>query len=168
MDGVFIEAGVATGLTTNFIAALKPSKNIYAFDSFKGLPSNWEIGNINIKKGAFALRDGFKPILSHNIKVIKGLFNDTMPVFKNEILKDAKISFIHIDCDIYESARDIFNALGENMISGTILAFDELYNYHSFEAGELKALNEFLESSGKEVEFIAFNENQYQVVARIK
>jgi len=36
-----MEFGVYEGGTINFIAGLNPTKTIYGFDGFKGLPEEW-------------------------------------------------------------------------------------------------------------------------------
>ncbi|CAF3164831.1 unnamed protein product, partial [Rotaria socialis] len=56
-------------------------------------------------------------------------------------------SFIHIDCDIYDGARDVLFLLGSRLVSGTILVFDELFNYPNYEKHEIKALFELLAGS---------------------
>ena len=38
LKGLFLELGVGTGKTINFIAALNPHEKIYGFDAFEGLP----------------------------------------------------------------------------------------------------------------------------------
>jgi hypothetical protein len=41
LRGAFLEMGVCTGRTINFIAALNPEQHIWGFDSFDGLPEQW-------------------------------------------------------------------------------------------------------------------------------
>ncbi len=63
------------------------------------------------------------------------------------------MSFIHIDCDIYDGARDVLFLLGSRLVSGSILVFDELFNYPTYEKHEIKALFEFL--AGSNLRFIS-------------
>ena len=42
-NGLFLEFGVSAGRTVNYIASLVPDKTIYGFDSFEGLPEDWNI-----------------------------------------------------------------------------------------------------------------------------
>lgn len=168
LDGFYLEMGVARGNTINFMAALNAKKTIYGFDSFEGLPEDWDQGYKTTPKGTF----GFKapqmtPAVLHNVKLIKGLFKDTLGPFKSKILKEEPIAFLHVDCDIYSSTCDILNALGDNLITGSIILFDEYYNYPSFREHEYKAFNEFLQSTGKKAKLIAFNQYSLQVVAQI-
>ena len=167
-NGFILEMGVCTGRTINFIAALNPESRIYGFDSFEGLPKPWDGGkDYNFPAGEFGfIDDSTVPPVLHNVCLIKGLFSETLPVFSREILRDAPISLLHIDCDIYQSAADVFQHIGHRLVPGSVIAFDELYNYPNWKEHEWKALQEFLEVSDKKVEFIAFNKNWGQVVAR--
>ena len=58
IDGLYLEFGTWRGCSTNFIAgllgAIHPEKTLHTFDSFKGLPSDW---NEKHPKGSFALKD---------------------------------------------------------------------------------------------------------------
>jgi len=168
IDGCFIEMGVGSGKSINFIAALNPEKKIFGFDSFEGLPEDWQRKDVHIPKGSFKLREEltFPPVL-HNVRLIKGMFSNTLPQFKHAILKDKPIAFMHIDCDLYSSAKDIFDYLGENIVPGTILLFDEFYNYEEYANDEFRAFQEFIQQSGKKSKYIAFNQYWEQAAACI-
>lgn len=167
-DGAYIEVGTGVGRTTNFIAALNPIKTISSFDSFDGLPIDWDRPDVKISVGTFAYKDKnfFPPVLA-NVNIYKGLFADVLPIFQQEMLKSTPIAFLHVDSDIYESARDTFVALKNNIVPGTIIVFDEFYNYENCENHEMKALQEFLKSSGYKAEYLAYNSNHEQIAIRI-
>lgn len=168
LDGFFLELGVATGRTINFIAALNPQKSIYGFDSFEGLPEDWVRADVTVLKGAFAAhKNDFAPPVLTNVTLFKGNFADVLPEFKSKILKDAPIAFLHVDCDIYESTKGALDILASNIKEGTIIVFDELYNYPNYAHHEWKALQEFLASNGFKAEFIAFNAEHEQVAIKI-
>lgn len=168
LDGLYIEMGVGTGKSINFLAGLNPDKKIYGFDSFEGLPEDWQRKDVHIPKGAFKLRDEFTfPPVLHNVRLIKGMFSESLPEFKQSILKDKPIAFIHVDCDLYTSAKDVFIHLKDNIVSGTVLLFDEFYNYDEYENDEFKAFQEFLIESGRQAKYIAFNQYWEQAAACI-
>lgn len=133
---VCLEFGVFNGMTINMIS--KHCDKVYGFDSFEGLPEDW---NGVCKKEHFQVKG--LPKVDKNTTLIKGWFNETLEVFLNEN-PDIIIDMIHIDCDLYSSTRDIFNILIKyNKIkNGLIIVFDELINYSKFYEGEIKALYE--------------------------
>lgn len=167
IDGLYLELGVCTGTTINFIGALNPHKKIYGFDSFEGLPEDWVRGDRIIPKGSLGLKNpsNLPPVL-HNIQLIKGWFDDTLPPFAKNTNKP--IALLHIDCDIYSSTVSTFQHLEGLINEGTIIVFDEFYNYPGYENHEFKAFSEFLESHHLQAEYLAYNANHQQVAVRIR
>lgn len=169
IDGMYLEMGSGTGRTINFIAALNSEKIIYGFDSFEGLPEAWVRGDSSAPQGTFAFKNSqMLPPVLHNVRLIKGWFNDSLPKFNENILKEGPIAFLHIDCDLYSSTKSIFDILGDHIIPGTIIVFDEFYNYPGFENHEFKAFQEFLQRTGKKACYLGFNQYFEQVVIRIE
>lgn len=167
--GVFLEMGTGMGRTINLIASLNPKKTIYSFDSFEGLPEDWDKGNKVIPKGTFTRLDSnYVPSVYRNVRIYQGLFTDILPKFKKQILHDQPIAFLHIDCDSYTPTSEVFNILGSNIRPGTIIVFDELYNYDTYTQHEWKAFQEFLTKTGHQFEALAYNINHEQVAVRIK
>jgi hypothetical protein len=168
LDGTFVELGFCTGKTINFIAALKPTKIIYGFDSFEGMAEDWDKGYVQIRKGTFKVVDqNFVPPVLNNVKLYKGWFKDTLPKFVEEILQDKPIAFLHVDCEIYSSTKEAFDALHNHIVPGTVILFDEFYNYPEFEKHEYKAFVEFLKSKNLKAEYLGFNKKHEQVVIRV-
>jgi hypothetical protein len=73
---LWLEFGVASGKTINYISKFTTGK-VYGFDSFEGLPEKWRDG---FDKGAFNM-NGILPKVNHNVELIKGWFNNTLPDF---------------------------------------------------------------------------------------
>jgi hypothetical protein len=101
---LWLEFGVAYGNTVNYISKFTNDK-VYGFDSFVGLPEKWRDG---YEKGFFNL-NGELPEVNRNVELIKGWFNETLPQFIQTHNK--KVSFIHIDADLYSSTKCIFDVL---------------------------------------------------------
>ncbi len=159
LEGAYLEMGVCTGRTINFIAALNPEKVIYGFDSFEGLPSDWVRPDASIPEKTFAFKNPqMLPAVLHNVRLIKGMFEETLPKFKEQSLGETPIAFVHIDCDIYEATKTVFEVLGDNLVPGSVIVFDEYYNYPNYEQHEYKAFQEFLHKSGKKAKPLAFNQ----------
>ena len=118
-DGLNLEFGVYKGESINFLADRIPSL-WHGFDSFEGLPRPWTPG---FAKGALDA-GGVLPPIRGNVRLWKGWFSETLPKFV-ESVKEKRISFLHIDSDLYESARLIFTFLGDRIAEGTVIVFDE-------------------------------------------
>lgn len=115
---------------------------VYGFDSFEGLPEDWRHG---YQKSDFTLHGDFPPV-NENVKLIKGWFDAKLPLFLSKH-NDKKVSFVHIDCDLYSSTMIIFRALAMNnqFAKDCVIVFDELFNYDGFDGdkGELRAWYDF-------------------------
>jgi predicted O-methyltransferase YrrM len=107
------------------------------------------------------------PPVLHNVTLVKGVFHETLPQFKEQVLKSTPIALLHIDCDIYASAKEIFDQLVDNIVSGTVIVLDEFYNCPGPEEHEFKAFQEFLNWTGKKPAYLAYNQYFEQAVVRI-
>jgi hypothetical protein len=162
-EGRFLEFGVADGSTLDFFARLRPDAEFFGFDSFVGLPEFWKDG---FDQGRFAQTR--LPEVPRNVELIQGWFCDTLPVFMARPGPNAEeIAFIHIDCDLYSSTRDVLMSCAPGLKPGTILAFDEYFNYPGWQAHEHKAFTEFAQSQGLGFRYIAFVENGNQVAVEV-
>lgn len=166
LKGIFMELGVCTGKTINFIAALNPHQKVYGFDSFEGLPEDWVRSDKIFSMGTFGFKNpNLLPPVLHNVELIKGWFSDTLKEFINT--HEEPIAFLHIDSDIYSSAATAFQVLGSRIQPGTIIVFDELYNYPGYENHEFKAFQEFLNRSGLSARYLTYNIYHQQVAVEI-
>ena len=151
-DTLWLEFGVASGRTINYISQFTKD-TVYGFDSFEGLPETWREG---IEKGAFS-RNGVLPLVNANVELIKGWFNETLEEFMKT--HDKKISFIHMDADLYSSTKYIFDTLKGNIDKDCVIVFDELVNYPGFDGdkGELRAFYEFITENKVDYEWIGMD-----------
>ncbi len=160
LNGLFLEFGVHSGKSINFLAS-KTSNLVYGFDSFEGLPEFWRQG---FEKGHFKLND--LPYVAKNVKLIKGWFNESLPHFlKNH--RNTNIAYLHIDCDLYSSTSTIFKLLKTMIIPGTIIVFDEYFNFPGWENHEYKAFQEFLLETKFNYKYLVYNELHQQVAVEI-
>jgi len=164
--GLFLEFGVEKGDSTNFIARHLAERGesslVHAFDSFEGLPGEWS-GTFE-RKGKFSLGGRVPPVLS-NVRLHKGWFSATIPGF----LKDnaGMISLLHVDCDLYSSTKDIFSHVKDRIGPGTIVVFDEYFNYHNWQQHEFMAWQEFVQESGVRYVYRGFAARGGQVYVKI-
>lgn len=138
-----MEFGVWSGKTINYISS-NTDETVYGFDSFTGLPDDWDRGdetNKMFKKGKFCMDK--LPSVNSNVVLVKGWFNETLKDFLHN--KNKKIKFIHIDCDLYKSTKTIFNLCHKYFDNKVYIVFDEIFNYPNWCDGEYKALMEIIE-----------------------
>lgn len=159
VEGLVLEFGVFSGKSINRIARQK-ALPVYGFDSFEGLPEDWRAG---YEKGRF--NRGDLPAVEENVELIVGWFDRTLPKFLDE--HPGAASLIHIDCDLYSSTQTVLTQLRPRIVPGTIILFDEYFNYPGWEMHEYKAFREFVESWGVQYEYIGLNPNHQQVAVRI-
>lgn len=174
IPGEFLEFGVYKARSTNRIAKRFPNKIIYGFDSFEGLPEDWNI-SLNPKKnkhvkGYFSLDN--LPKVESNVKLLKGWFEDTLPKYIRES-NIKQVSFLHIDGDLYSSAKTVFDNLEPFIVNGTIIVFDELYpwgrkRYETWEEHEFKALKEWTHTFDRQFEIISHSGHQQCCIKIIK
>lgn len=158
--GLVCEFGVWEGKSINHIAR-KKSQQIHAFDSFEGLPETWLSTH---KKGHFALTN--MPVFEKNIVTHKGWFDDTLPEFVKNY--NEKISFLHVDCDLYSSTKTIFKWLDNQITEGTIILFDEYFNYPFWEQHEYKAFQEFVNQNNIIYEYLCYSSKTFGSKVAVK
>jgi predicted O-methyltransferase YrrM len=143
-DGLFLEFGVAKGASAAFIAERLAPRSaaavLHAFDSFEGLPEAWH-GTFETR-GKFGV-GGAIPALPANVAVHKGWFSETLAGFRRQN-HEGGIALLHVDCDLYSSTATVFQHVGDLLQPGSILIFDEYFNYHGWQNHEFRAWREFV------------------------
>jgi hypothetical protein len=153
-EGLCLEFGVFQGRSLNYFSNYFPEKNWYGFDSFYGLQEDWKGGLF--AKGYFNL-NGNIPNFNKNVTIVKGWFKDTLPDFFNQ--HNENISFIHINCDTYESTKEIFqNIKKDKFKKGCIIIFNEYFGYIGWENNEFKAWKEYVKKNKIKYKYVAFGE----------
>lgn len=158
-EGLFLEFGVASGRTITHLASRRTGP-IYGFDSFQGLPEDWRTG---YARGAFA---GAVPNVPPNVHLLTGLFSHTLPDFLRQ--NPDALSFVHIDCDLYSSTKLILDTLAGRIVPGTILVFDEYFNYPGWKQHEFKAFKEFVAAHSIKYDYAFFVPSHQQVCVVIR
>lgn len=164
VEGSYFEFGVARGMT--FISAYHLSRKqnffvdrFYALDSFEGLPKpkgpdkelerfkegaeSWSLKTFkdNLKK---------KNVDNNRVKIYKGWFKDT---WTKDVVYDLKkegenIAIAWIDCDMYQSTKDVLDNIRPLLQQGSVLIFDDWFCYKGDPTkGEQRAIKEFLEEN---------------------
>lgn len=157
--GLVLEFGVASGSTLRVIADHWKDE-VFGFDSFEGLPEAWRPG---FPAGLFA---GTPPDLPDNASLVPGLFEDSVPAFVSG--HPGRISFLHVDCDLYSSTKTILDVLGHRIRPGTVIVFDEYWNYPGWRLHEHKAFAEFVAWRGLKFSYFGFVSSHQQVGVMIE
>jgi hypothetical protein len=148
-DRLWLEFGVYKGTSINYIAS-KTTGQVFGFDSFEGLPEDWRP---KYDKGAFDL-GGEMPTFASNVVAVKGYFDVSLGNFL--ATHAGNIGFVHIDCDLYSSAKYVLDNIKDRLADGCVILFDELVNFEYFEGprSELRALYEWTKENDIQFEWI--------------
>jgi hypothetical protein len=171
----FLEFGVHEGKDITRIAAflasldknatVKAPTTIHGFDSFEGLPEDWNNGQYETdgtavhKAGAFDVK-GEAPVIDKlhqlidlggrsspitNVVFHKGWFDSTVPDFFDQHVHP--VAFIHADADLYSSTKTFLEEICCRRLlkAGSVILFDEFWNFEDWQEGEYKAWMEFVE-----------------------
>lgn len=169
--GDYMEFGVFGGFTARIVCEhlrdMGMLRNVHLFDSFEGLPpftSPVDADSYDVAvRGVWAenmcfpadfiaelgepidrhIHRGLSEVVSADrVRIRRGYFSDTLqePI-------GAKAAIVHVDCDLYQSTRDVFTRLYDTDVlqDGCVLMFDD---WNCFKAspyfGERRAFREFL------------------------
>ena len=159
-DGLMLELGVASGVTLRFLATLTRGP-VYGFDSFAGLPDDWQP---SYPAGAFA-QTKLPSSLPPNAHLVIGLFADTLPAFR--AAHPEPIRFLHVDCDLYASTKVVFDTLGDRLMPGGVIVFDEYLAYPGWREHEYRAFQEFIAHTGRTFEYVGWIPGGMQVAVKV-
>ncbi len=127
-----------------------------AFDSFEGIPELSDIDKAYefFPQGSYACtEDEFFANLEEaelprdKVIAVKGFFADTLNAETRDRIELRKSSIIHIDSDLYESAKLALDFVTPTLIDGSIVIFDDYYQFFGNpELGEQRAFREWREA----------------------
>jgi len=161
-DKLWLEFGVFKGDSTRLISNALSQKDkegkLYAFDSFQGLPEDWKKGYdgfpVSYPTGGFKYEK--EPFQHPQVSYVKGWFNESLPQFlKSAEASNKQITFMHLDADLYSSTKTVLMEVAPMVATNAIVVFDDLLNFPTYRDGELKALYEFMQKTGRSIEVMA-------------
>lgn len=135
------------------ITRLWDQMRFFAFDSFQGLPelTGIDAASNEFEEGKFACSvEEFNANLRaakvdlRKVVVVPGWFDETCrpETIARHNMRHAAI--VHIDCDLYESARVVLKFIEPLLVDGTIIIFDDWYAYRGNPGmGEQRAFREW-------------------------
>jgi hypothetical protein len=159
--GHLMEFGVYRGSSINLIGRLNPKRTVHGFDSFHGLPDDWR--GWRDTAGSYSLR-GHPPRTRRNVKLHPGLFADVLPDWLRE--NPGEIAFAHIDCDLYQSAKTVLDLIAGRLTAGTVIVFDEYFNFPFWRDHEFRAFQELVVSRSLRYRYLAYARAQVAVAIK--
>ena len=157
----FYEFGVWRGASFNYL--IKFYEKGFGFDTFTGLPEDWDTGNIMEKSGSYS-SDGIVPEVKGG-EFIMGKFEDSLPVFFSQERPVA--SLINFDSDLFTSTICALNYSKKIIDKDTILIFDEFLINENWEQDEYKALEKFCFQNNFSYEVLAVSFFSKQVAVKL-
>jgi O-methyltransferase len=163
LDGALVEFGCYKGDTAKLITALT-TKPLYVYDSFAGLPDTGETTPGEMAVSINTLVENFQ---ADNLRlpiIRKGWFNELSAQDLPE-----KISFAHLDGDLYSSTMEALRLVYGKLVPGAVLLIDDYDNRENREwHGPRNAVHEFFGNKAeKPVELRGIN-GDYLYKALIK
>jgi O-methyltransferase len=164
IQGDFVECGVWKGgciATMGYVAKKYNSqRNIWAFDSFQGLPEPTSNDGSKAKNYSKGKNDGqLNPINKcvankndliqiynklylnlKNLHIIEGWFQDTLPKTKKQI---KNIAILRLDGDWYESTKTCLENLYPLITKGGFLIIDDYYHWE----GDSRAVRQYFQKN---------------------
>lgn len=161
IPGMALEFGVASGTTLRIVAEAFTEREgtVAGFDVFSGLPETWRTG---FPAGEFA-QESIPEV--PGAQLVPGLFEHTLPSFLND--EPGPVAFLHLDADLYSSTKTVLDLLGDRLVPGSIVVFDEFFNYPGWQQHEYRAWTEFVTRTGISFEYLGYTVDNEQIVVKI-
>lgn len=148
VPGAIVECGVGRGSSLVPLARanelFSPERQVIGFDSFEGFPaaSRHDVGprvteDLAIDAWCSATSvETVRAALDAPCELVPGFFADSLPRSLPE-----QLSLLHVDCDLYESTRDVLTLGLPRMQPGSMVILDE-YSEQDLWPGATLAIDE--------------------------
>lgn len=132
VPGALVDCGTNNGGSAVMMSAGAPSREVWAFDSFEGLPPAGDLDperaadwTGELKASEEKVREGFARFANpERLHVAKGWFEDTFPATVGSI---GPVAVLHADGDWYESVKLTLETFYPNVSPGGFVVIDD-YN----------------------------------------
>ena len=152
---LMLEFGVWQGESIRFFSERlrHPESRFYGFDSFAGLPEEWG----RLAKGTFDTAGSIPVIADPRVAFVKGWFQNTFDAAVTAAKRDTSghaTVLVHFDADLYSSTLFLLSKL--------YAEFDRYwFVFDEFTGHETRALLNFQQAYGAEVEFLGHAEARF-------
>ena len=156
----YLEFGVFQGLSLKQWCAINahPQSRFFGFDSFQGLPENWN----SAPSGTYTSHGKLPDIHDPRVEFVVGWFQNTLPGFLAKYQAKSQL-LIHNDSDLYTSTLFTLTSLNAWITPGTIILFDEFYDA----VHEYRALVEWAAAYMRKYEVLAATSGFTQAAVRV-
>lgn len=151
VPGALVDCGVWNGGSTALLSAGAPERDVWAFDSFEGLPEpgDAELDGTDAARfvgDCFGAEENLQAVVAQHgsperLHVRKGWFEDTLAPESRAV---GPIAVLHADGDWYESIKVTLEAFYDQISIGGFVAIDDYFVW----AGARKATDEFRAARG--------------------
>jgi hypothetical protein len=138
-----------------------PDEIIFGFDSFEGLQEDW---GGELPQGFFNL-GGKLPKVKSNVRLVKGLVQNTLPKFVEE-LELKEVGIIHLDLDTFSPTKFCLETLSQIIKRDTVIIFDEYFGFPSWQDHEFRAWKEFVADHGIEYQYLGYTNVQVGIIIK--
>ena len=166
-NGAILEVGVWRGGTGMLLAGQAQRMNLnvttYLCDTFEGVVKAGEndnkyVGGEHGDTSEKLVSDKVNQLQIKNVKILKGIFPDDTA----HLVTEGTFRFCHIDVDVYDSAKSVFEWVWPKMEKNGIIVFDD-YGFFGC-AGVRKFVNEQRELPGR---ITLHNTNGHAIVIKL-
>jgi len=143
MRVLYLEFGVFRGASMRYWSNVlnNPDARLYGFDSFEGLPEDFDDVWGPYVKGTFDVKGAIPKIDDPRVEFVKGWFEHTLPTFQ---LPEHEVLVIVLDADLYSSTDCVLTHLRPFIKIGTFIYFDDMSRPNH----EPAAFDKFVSESG--------------------
>jgi O-methyltransferase len=164
INGAILEVGVWRGGTGCLLAMSAPTKSVYLADTFEGVVKvgkndTYYTGGEHADTSVEIVRRLLASAQVNNVRLLKGIFPD-----ETAAELEGPISLLHVDVDVYQSAKDIVNRALPRLPVGTKIVFDD---YGFYESGGVTRLVNELRGSLDSFDFV-YNLNGHAILIRTR
>ena len=168
-DGGILEVGVWRGGTGALMAkrVLSTGRNdpVYLCDTFEGVvkagsKDSAYKGGEHSDTSQRIVEDLLRSLEITNVRILKGIFPDETAAL---IEPGARFRLVHIDVDVYQSAKDVMAWIWERIVPGGIVVYDD-YGFQTCQ-GITKYVNEQI---AEEDRVVLYNLNGHAIVIKTK
>ena len=156
-----LEFGVFEGNSLGVFSRLNthPDSRFVGFDTFEGLPENWNSGWGVIEKGSYTTNGAIPEFDDSRVSCIKGYYQEVLDDFLESFTASGQV-VVHIDCDLYSSSLYVLTKLDQLRGLKPLILMDDFSSpNHMF-----RAFDDYISSYRADFKYVASSGDYYHQV----